>query len=60
MGIVINKITFKNYRQYGTGTMSFSTSGECMLSVFIAKNGTGKTTILNAITWCLDHVKYIV
>ena len=53
MGIVINKITFKNYRQYGTGTMSFSTSGECMLSVFIAKNGTGKTTILNAITWCL-------
>lgn len=53
MGIVINKITFMNYRQYGTGTLLFNTSDKGMLSVFIAKNGTGKTTILNAITWCL-------
>ena len=53
MGIVIDKITFVNYRQYGTGLLSFNTSNESKLSVFIAKNGTGKTTILNAITWCL-------
>ena len=53
MSIVINKIAFKNYRQYGTGSLSFNTSDKGMLSVFIAKNGTGKTTVLNAITWCL-------
>jgi DNA sulfur modification protein DndD len=53
MGIVIDKISFVNYRQYGTGSLSFNTSNESMLSIFIAKNGTGKTTILNAITWCL-------
>ena len=53
MGIVIDKISFVNYRQYGTGSLSFNTSNEYMLSIFIAKNGTGKTTILNAITWCL-------
>ncbi len=53
MSIVINKIAFKNYRQYGTGSLSFNTSDSGMLSVIIAQNGTGKTTILNAITWCL-------
>lgn len=53
MSVIINKITFMNYRQYGTGTLSFDTSSNGMLSVIIAKNGTGKTTILNAITWCL-------
>ena len=53
MSIVINKISFMNYRQYGTGSLSFNTSDNGMLSVFIAKNGTGKTTVLNAITWCL-------
>lgn len=53
MGIVIDKITFENYRQYGTGSLSFRTNAESKLSVLIAKNGTGKTTLLNAITWCL-------
>ena len=53
MSVSIDKIEFKNYRQYGTGTIHFSTPGEYNLSVLIAKNGTGKTTLLNAITWCL-------
>lgn len=53
MGIVIDKIAFENYRQYGSGSLSFRTQETSMLSVLIAKNGTGKTTILNAITWCL-------
>lgn len=53
MGIIISKLSFTNYRQYGTGSLQFNTSNKGMLSVFIAKNGTGKTTILNAITWCL-------
>lgn len=53
MGIVVEKIEFLNYRQYGTGSLSFNSSDGNMLSVMIAKNGTGKTTMLNAITWCL-------
>ena len=53
MGIVIEKIEFLNYRQYGTGSLSFNSSNNSMLSVLIAKNGTGKTTMLNAVTWCL-------
>ena len=53
MGVVIDKIAFENYRQYGTGSLSFRTNGDALLSVLIAKNGTGKTTLLNAITWCL-------
>lgn len=53
MAIFIDKITFENYRQYGTGSLSFRTDGEVKLSVMVAKNGTGKTTLLNAITWCL-------
>ena len=29
-----------------------------VLSVFIAQNGTGKTTLLNAITWCLYEEEF--
>lgn len=53
MSIVIDKIVFENYRQYGTGSLAFRTDDNNKLSVLIAKNGTGKTTLLNAITWCL-------
>ena len=53
MGITIDKIRFTNYRQYGTGSISFNKTDAGMLSVLVAQNGTGKTTMLNAITWCL-------
>ena len=53
MSIVIEKIDFRNYRQYGTGTIRFTETNESKLSVIVAKNGTGKTTLLNSITWCL-------
>ena len=53
MSIMIDRISFENYRQYGTGQIHFKTSGSNKLSILIAKNGTGKTTLLNAITWCL-------
>ena len=51
--IFIDRIEFENFRQYGTGHIDFNTDGTYDLSVFVAKNGTGKTTLLNAITWCL-------
>ena len=53
MSVVIKKIQFENYRQYGTGTINFRNNDMCNLYAFVAKNGTGKTTLLNAITWCL-------
>ena len=51
--ILIDRIEFENYRQYGTGQIRFDDDGKHKLSVLIAQNGTGKTTLLNAITWCL-------
>ena len=60
MGIIIDRITFENYRQYGNGYLSFKPGGASNLSVLIAQNGTGKTTLLNAITWCLyDTEKHL-
>lgn len=53
MGIVIDKIVFENFRQYGSATLHFNCDDGSKLSVLIAKNGTGKTTLLNSITWCL-------
>jgi DNA sulfur modification protein DndD len=53
VGVAIEKIEFTNYRQYGTGSIFFTDGKDCKLSVIIAKNGTGKTTLLNSITWCL-------
>ena len=53
MSIIIEKVEFENFRQYGTGSLSFICKDESKLSVIIAKNGTGKTTLLNSITWCL-------
>ena len=41
MGIIIDRIAFENYRQYGTGALSFK-KNDSMLSVMIARNGTGK------------------
>lgn len=58
MAIKIKSITFHNFRQYLTGTLYFETEREHELSAFIAENGTGKTTILNAITWCLYGEEY--
>lgn len=49
----ISRIEFINYRQYGTGSLVFPHSAKYELTAFIARNGTGKTTLLNALTWCL-------
>ena len=54
-GIQIDRLKFENYRQYGTSEICFEKNPEAdtNLFAFIAQNGTGKTTILKAITWCL-------
>lgn len=55
MGIQIERIQFENYRQYGTTEINFvkDEKADSQLFAFVAQNGTGKTTLLKAITWCL-------
>ncbi len=55
MAIQIERIEFQNYRQYGTGMFSFekNAGASSQLFAFIAPNGTGKTTLLRMIIWCL-------
>ena len=47
-----SSIQLKNYRQYEDLNIEFE-YGTHDLHVLIGDNGTGKTNLLNAFTWCL-------
>lgn len=50
----IENIEILNFRQYRNIQFKFpSASGQKDLHIIYAKNGVGKTNVLNAITWCL-------
>lgn len=50
----IESIDIQNFRQYRNLVFKFPcTSGQNDLHIIYAKNGVGKTNVLNAITWCL-------
>ena len=50
----IENIEIQNFRQYRNLSFKFpSISGQNDLHIIYAKNGVGKTNVLNAITWCL-------
>lgn len=49
----INNVSIKNYRQYYDFEISFEKKSGKSLYTLIARNGTGKSNFLNAITWCL-------
>lgn len=57
--IKLKRIDFLNYRIAGTYSLSFEDpdSNYYMYGI-VAENGTGKTSILNAITWCLYEREY--
>lgn len=58
--IRITNIEFENYRQYRSINVNFATGSENDLHILKAKNGTGKTTFLNGILWCLyDNEHYL-
>ena len=60
MGVIITKIELENFRQYRNISISFTKQNNNNLHVLKAKNGTGKTTFINSITWCLyGEEKYI-
>lgn len=47
-----SSISIINYRQYRNLSMEFKKAGHD-LQVIVGDNGTGKTNLLNAFTWCL-------
>lgn len=52
--MIINSLKLKNFRQYmGENLIEFSKSASQSFTIIKGTNGAGKTTILNAITWCL-------
>ena len=48
----IEKISFQNFRKYVDTSINFKKDSND-LHVIVAENGAGKTTFLNAMTWCL-------
>ena len=48
----IKEIAIKNFRQYKDLALSFPEAIDYDLNYILAENGIGKTTLLNAITWC--------
>jgi DNA sulfur modification protein DndD len=50
----LESITLNNFRQYyGKQTIDFSQSDEKNITVIHGENGSGKTALLNAFSWCL-------
>ena len=49
----LEKISIKNYRQYRDVEIEFDINPSRNFTVIKGNNGTGKTTLLNAFTWCL-------
>ena len=49
----MDTLQMKNFRQYKRATVEFSRDREKMFTILRGSNGTGKTNIMNAITWCL-------
>ena len=51
--MILNKVTVKNYRQYRDVVIDFAKEDGKNFTIIQGKNGTGKTTLLNALSWCL-------
>ena len=49
----LETISIKNYRQYRDVKIEFDTDPSKNFTIIKGNNGTGKTTLLNAFTWCL-------
>ena len=49
----IRYIEIENFRQYRKTRIEFSIDPQKSFTIIRGANGTGKTTIMNAITWCL-------
>lgn len=59
--IIFEQIKLKNFRRYVDCEFNFSKDYQNNVNVILARNGTGKSTLFDAITWCLfgeeDHLQ---
>lgn len=51
--MILNKVTIQNYRQYRDVVIDFAKDDGKHFTIIKGNNGTGKTTLLNALSWCL-------
>ena len=49
----LDKVIIKNFRQYRDVEVEFARDPEKNFTIIKGNNGTGKTTMLNALSWCL-------
>ena len=49
----LDKVIIKNFRQYRDIEVEFARDPEKNFTIIKGNNGTGKTTMLNALSWCL-------
>jgi len=49
----LKKVSIKNYRQYRDAEIEFARGSDKNFTIIKGNNGTGKTTLLNALSWCL-------
>ena len=51
--MILNKVFIKNYRQYRDVEIEFAKDKDKNFTIIKGNNGTGKTTLLNSLSWCL-------
>ena len=51
--MILNKVLIRNYRQYRKVDINFAKDDGKNFTIIKGNNGTGKTTLLNALSWCL-------
>ena len=51
--MILNKVSITNYRQYRDVVIDIASDPNNNFTIIKGNNGTGKTTLLNALTWCL-------
>lgn len=51
--MILNKVSIRNYRQYRNVDIDFAKGDGKNFTIIQGNNGTGKTTLLNCLSWCL-------
>lgn len=51
--MILEKVKIQNYRQYRDVEIEFAKGEDGNFTIIKGDNGTGKTTMLNALSWCL-------
>ena len=51
--MILNKVSIRNYRQYRNVDIDFAQGDGKNFTIIKGNNGTGKTTLLNCLSWCL-------